>query len=86
MYPKCHRGGVLSNRTNFILFTGGKIFVLLENSFLRTDVFKKNYTRQNIFPNLALPGVTELILCYISLSQKWMELKARLEVAERGTV
>lgn len=42
---------------------------------------------KNIFPNLVLPGVTELfLLIYISLSQKWMELKVWLEEAERGIV
>lgn len=88
VYLRSHRGGVLSNYMNFILFTGGKIFILPENSFLRTYILKKkkNYTRKNIFPNLVLPVVTELSLCYIYLSQKWMELKLRLEVAERGIV
>lgn len=47
---KSHSGGVLSNYTNFILFTGGKIFILLENSFLRTYIVKKNDTRKKYFP------------------------------------
>lgn len=90
VYLRSHRGGVLSNYTNIILFTGGKVFILPENSFLRTYILKKKKNnkkhRKNIFSNLVLPGVTELFLCYISLSQKWMELKTRLEVAERGFV
>lgn len=87
VYLKSHCSGVLSNYTNFILFTGGKIFILLGNSFLRTYILKKSDTRKNIFPNLVLPGVTELfLLIHISLSQKWMELKVRLEEAEGGIV
>lgn len=86
VYLRSHHGDVLSYYTNFILFTGGNIFILLENSSSKNIYIRNIYTRKNIFPNLVLPGVRELFLFYISLSQKWMELKARLEVAERGTV
>lgn len=86
MYLRSHHGDVLSYYTNFILFTGGKIFILLENSSSKNIYIRNISTRKNIFPNLVLPGVTELLLFYISLSQKWTELKARLEVAERGIV
>lgn len=71
VYLRSRHGGVLSNYMNFVLFTGGKIFILPENCFLRIYILKKNYTRENIFPNLVLPLVTELFLCYVCPRNEW---------------